>query len=571
MARSFNASDHVANAMNATLARDGSGPDHAPETAFPGARMGSVLFAAVLLAWLPGGAWAQEPLSAIDWMRETLSQPDTGAHPITPMTGDAWLQSAITTRPIDMTRAESVGLFSAERAGLPRNFWGNTTTDEELAVLIRGLPVDTLPALRDLTYRVLLAEFHAPRAAASTSPATLGAAEAGTPVSTGTSSFLTARIDKLMDFGAIDQAAALLDTLDLPDGALRQRRFEIALLLGQEQNACESVLRFGPGFAFAPALIFCQARHGDWAGAEQRLAQAREAGTLGPVYGPLLTRFLDADDALHNASEDDLASIMPARLTPLAWRLMEAIGEPVATHGLPVAFAHADLRGTIGWRAQIEAAERLVRTGALPPNQLLGLYTERSAAASGGIWERVRAVQRLDHALSRGDTQAIGTALLAAWPQIVEGEMEMAFVALYAEALMNAGLTGPEAEQAIIVGLLSDNYETVALENPGTTPRARFLNSIARGLPPDPADIASNPLKAAIAEAFASPPLVPEASRARLAAGRLGEEVLITLIRLSGASDPRVLTEGLAVLRAIGLEDVARRAALQSLLLERRG
>jgi len=532
------------------------------------------LFAAMLLAPLPGGpVAAQAPLSAIDWMRETLSQPEPGAHPITPMTGDAWLQSVITTRPIDTTRAESVGLFSAARAGLPIEFWGSITTDEELAVLIRALPVDTLPALRDLTYRVLLAEFHAPRIAHGDTHGAGSEAAAATaaPVATSASAFLTARIDKLMDFGAIDQAAALLDTLDLPDSALRQRQFEIALLLGQEQSACESVLRDSLPFSFDPALIFCLARHGDWAGAEDRLAQAREAGTLGPVYGPLLTRFLDAEDDLHNASNEDLHSLMPARLTPLAWRLVEAIGEPVATHGLPVAFAHADLRGTIGWRAQLEAAERLVRTGALPPNQLLGLYTERSAAASGGIWERVRAVQRLDQALNQRDATAIGAALSAAWPLIVEGELEVAFAALYGEALMNAELSGADQGQAVVVGLLSDNYETVALGNPGETPRARFLNSIARGLPPDPADIASNALKAAIAEAFAYPPPVPDASRARLAEGRLGEEVLITLIRLGGASDPRVLAEGLAVLRAIGLEDVARRAALQSLLLERRG
>ena len=54
-----------------------------------------------------------------------------------------------------------------------------------------------------------------------------------------------------------------------------------------------------------------------------------------------------------------------------------------------VAFAQADMRDNTGWKAQLEAAERLARNGVLDPNQLLGLYTEEKAAASGGVWDRV--------------------------------------------------------------------------------------------------------------------------------------------------------------------------------------
>ncbi len=514
-------------------------------------------------------ATAQDPLSAIDWLRENLTRPEPGAYPISPLMEDAWLQSAITTRALGTTRPESVGLFSAARAGLPRNFWG-TTPDAELRVLIDALPVDTLPALRDLSYRLLLAEFDAPISLAPTdrqSDNNLTADRSAT-------AFLTARIDKLIEFGAIDQAAALLDTLDSDDPGLRLRRFEIALLLEQEQRACEVMDNAGQPFPFEPAVIFCQARRGDWARAQAQYERAREMNTLGPVYGPLIEHFLDAEDHLHNG-ETTIESIRPTRLSPLAWRLLEAIGAPVATHGLPVAFAHADLRGTIGWRAQLEAAERLVRSGALPPNHLLGLYTERSAAASGGIWERVRAVQRLEHALEEGDSEAIGTALLNAWPHVAEGELEVAFANLYAEALLDAELSGAAQEQAVITGLLSDKYERIALDHPGQTPRMQFLTNVARGLAPSPAtdgdEALRDPLWAAVAEAFAEAPPVPEAALTRLSDGRLGEIVLRTLASLDNASDPRVLTDGLATLRHIGLEDVARRAALQSLLLERRG
>lgn len=538
---------------------------------------GLVLALALLVpANLPAPAWAQSdaastgqsPLSAIDWLRETMVLPEPGAYPVSPLGDNAWFDGDdITTRTIDTTMPDSVGLFAAARVGLPRDFWAGNSASE-LADLVIALPTDTLPALRDLSYRILLAEFDPPRMN-----------RAGAEVPAGVASpLLLARLDKLMEFGAIDQAAALLDTLGPIDPGLQQRRFEIALLLGEEQAACRDVLHRDPDQSVEPVLIFCRARHGDWHGAERRLQRAREAGTLGPLYESLLTRFLDADDHLHSDDPVDSTALqMPAQLSPLSWQLLEAIGEPVATFGLPVAFAHADLRGTIGWRAQLEAAERLVRAGALPPNRLLGLYTERSAAASGGIWERVRAVQALDAALARNDAGAIGEALLRAWPQIVAGELELAFTQIYSDILQEAGLEGPAAALAFEIGLLSERYETVALarqERADTAPlssREAFLIAVARGLAPDPAAAEGNPAKMAVAEAFAEDPALPEATIARLQQGRVGEQVLITLNRMGGAADPRVQAEELATLRHIGLEDIARRAALQSLLLERRG
>ncbi|HHX91874.1 MAG TPA: hypothetical protein GX700_19350 [Paracoccus sp.] len=536
-------------------------------------RRGAALAVSVSAA-LAAPAAAQDPLSAIDWLRDNLTRPEAGAYPISPLEGGGWTQDAITIRLLDATRPESVGLFSAARAGLPRAIWG-PSPDTELAALIRALPVDTLPALRDLSYRLLLAEFDAPEIPQP--PASRPPQDTGTTTETDPETrsmvFLLARIDKLIEFGAIDQAAALLDALEPVHPDLRLRRFEIALLLGQEQRACETMRDAARPFPSEPATIFCRARQGDWEGAQARLEDARAAGSLGPLYGPLIEHFLDADDHLHNGGPLDIGR--PMNLSPLAWRLLEAIGAPVATHGLPVAFAHADLRGTIGWRAQLEAAERLVRSGALPPNHLLGLYTERSAAASGGIWERVRAVQRLERALEAGDTGATGAALLTTWLQMVEGELEVAFASLYADALLASGLTGEALDLAVIVGLLSENYEQVALDHPGTSPRARFLNAVARGLTPgtvrDGEDARRDPARAAIAEAFAETPPVSEAAQQRLADGRLGEVLLGTLITLGAAGDPRAMIDALATLRHIGLEDVARRAALQSLLLERRG
>ena len=74
---------------------------------------------------------------------------------------------------------------------------------------------------------------------------------------------------------------------------------------------------------------------------------------------------------------------------------------------LPLAFTYADLSDNAGWKAQIEAAERLSRAGAIAPNLLLGLYTSQKPAASGGVWDRVAAFQGLDTAVAKGDVRAV--------------------------------------------------------------------------------------------------------------------------------------------------------------------
>lgn len=496
------------------------------------------------------------PLSAIEWLRQGAGQAITGAYPLTPpatIDGD----SDISVRALDALRPEAVGLFPAARVGLPDTLWG-TTPATTLAALISDLPVDMLPALRELSMRLLLAEFDAPLPERS---ATLDS----------TPGFLLARIDKLIDFGALDQAAALLDALDPADPVLRLRRFDIGLLLGDENRACVGVLTQNPPINNAAVLVFCLARDGQWDAASDMLSDAINSGELSEYEVELITHFLDGGESLPGAS-----TLIPPPVgtpSPLVWRLLEAAGEPVSTLGLPVAYAHADLRGTIGWRAQIEAAERLVRMGALSPNRLLGLYTERRAAASGGIWERVRLVQRLDAALNSGNVDATAAALLEAWPQVQAGELEVPMASLFAQPLGQMALPGRAGDLAFRIGLLSDDYETVALGLSPTRgdPQANFLAAIARGLDPATAGAMPGDAAQAVALAFGPDPFVPEDSLAAMAEGRLGEEILRNLARLGGPGDARALAEGLAILRYVGLEDIARRAALESLILERRG
>ena len=492
-----------------------------------------------------------EPLSAIDWLSKSVATPAAmpapGAVTAEPPVAKSVTQTAISILPLDAPSLDAIGLSSVARTGLPRDLWG-TTASADLARLIRAERVHTLPAIQSLLYRLLLAELAPPAD------------------SDGQGTVFLARIDKLLDLGALDPALALLEQVDHPPPEVFRRRFDIALLTGEEDRACE-VMRKTPGISPTfEARVFCLARGGDWNAAALSLRTGETLGYIDADMVPLLERFLDPELA---DGAPDLPA--PARPSPLVLRLMEAIGEPLQTSTLPLAFAHADLNSNAGWKTRLDAAERLARTGAIEPNLLLGLYTEREAAASGGVWERVRAVQTLDRAIADSDRAAVARTLPQAWQLVEAQELEVPFAALFGESLARMDLDGAAGALAFRIALLSDGYERVAK---GRTPRddsEAFLIGLATGdgsatVPPDQ-------MGAAIKAAFTGAADPAPEFAALVSERRLGEALLEAIDQITDGArgDLRDVTEGLVFLRHVGLETTARRAALELVLLERRG
>ena len=489
---------------------------------------------------------AEAPLSAIDWLSKSVATPVAPATPPEAAVSGNALPSTVAVSVIGGPSLDGVGLLSTQVTGLPRNLWGLGLTTE-IATLITAERIETLPALQQLLITVLLAEADPP-------------ADAGIG-----GTLLLSRIDKLLDMGALDQAEALLSATGSTETNLFRRSFDVALLTGSEDAACEkmqSAPNLAPTF---PARIFCLARSGDWNAAALALRTGQALGYVTDADDDLLTRFLDPD-----LFEGEPPPPAPARPTPLVWRMFAAIGEPLPTNNLPVAFAHAELQDTSGWKAQIEAAERLAKAGAIAPNVLLGLYTDRRPAASGGVWDRVDAVQDFEAALAQADPTAIARNLPLVWAQMVAVELEVPFATLYAMPLSKIGLEGDAGKLAFRIGLLSDQYERIASARIAANPEEAFLIALARGQLENA--VAPDSLGRAIAPAFSKPEPAPEALLL-LEQQRLGEAVLMAIDNVGRGvqGDLRGVTEGLSLLRHVGLEDVARRTALELMLLERRG
>lgn len=515
----------------------------------------AALVIAALCAGWAGSAQAEgtAPLSAIDWLSQSVSTPSGtavgGAARVleeAPVVEGGALPEDVATSAIDGPSPDAAGLFSPARTGLPRDLWGMGLEAEIIARLSESQS-EALPALQGLVMTLMLAE-------------------AVPPVdSAGDGRFLLARADRLLALGALDQAEALIDGSGLATPEAFRRAFDIALLTGQEDEGCtrmRDLPNLAPTF---PARIFCIARSGDWNAAALTLRTAQALGQIDDAEDALLSRFLDPD-----LYEGEPVPEAPQRMTPLTWRLYEAIGEPLPTATLPVAFAHAELRETAGWKGQIEAAERLARAGVVAPNLLLGLYTQRQPAASGGVWDRAAVVQRIDSALARGDASSVAEHLPLAWARMAEAELEVPFAILFADRLADVALTGEAAAVALEIGLLAPRYEAVAKAHRPVDARERFLVALATG--EVAGAVAQDSLGRAIVAGYTAPAL-PEAYAALVDQRRMGEAILLAIAQIGRGlqGEQREVSEGLAALRLLGLADAARRTALQLVLLERRG
>jgi len=503
-----------------------------------GARAGALLAAclaqpAPLAAQDPGA-----PLSAIPWLSETLDRPAPGTA-LPPPASVAPPRAAITVTPLAEPDRAATGLVPPDRAGLPADLWQGSAPGP-LADRLRAMPIHRYPALADAFARLVLLEAPPPR----------GAGDA----------LLLARVDALLLRGALDPARALLERAGPDTADLFRRWFDILLLEGTEDRACATLAarpELSPNYE---TRVFCLARGGRWHTAALTLETATALGRVTPGMRDLLARFLDPD-----IFEGEPLPDLSGPVTPLRFRLLEAIGEPVPTLHLPLAFAQTDLRHIIGWKARIEAAERLSQTGALDPNRLLGIYTARAPAASGGVWNRVAAIQALDIALVSGQPDTVAARLPAALDAMRAAGLEAVLAQLFGARLVRLALPPQSAAAALALALIAG--EPAPAQTAGLDPRLAFAAALARD--DAPAVAAPDALASALRAGLAADRL-PDRYAPMVARKRLGEALLTALDTLAAgrSADPANAGDALALLAHAGLGDLARQAAVQILLMD---
>ncbi|MBT8408476.1 MAG: hypothetical protein KJN93_02485 [Alphaproteobacteria bacterium] len=483
-----------------------------------------------------------KPLSAIDWLSNSVTL-ETPA-PQQPVAPSATLPQEIRVMPLDAPVPDTAGLVDGSTLGLAPGLWGRSSA----ADLARGLAAlgdvpDAPPSLNRFVIDLISARLDPPIDAAVDD------------------AFFLARIDRLLAMGHLEAAAQLTEQAGSSEPRRFRRAFDIALLTGTETDACRIIEETPDLSPTYPARIFCLARLGQWDVAALTLGNAETLDILSPREDALLLRFLDPD-----LFEDDPLPPAPNRPSPLVFRLYEAVGERIPTDQLPVAFAVTDLSDTVGWKTRLRAAERLAGVGALSFEAMLAIYQEREPAASGGIWERVEAVQALLRATEPRDAARIAETLPKAWVAAQEGGYEAGFARWMVQHLVGLQMRGQPAHLAFEIALLAGDTD-LAAGFANTSPEDRFLLALARGeraMPPG-----ADPLGRAVLRGLSAlgPGLTYEAL---IRDDRPGEALFRALAQLStgAAGNPDATAHSLALLRTLGLEALARQLAVELVLME---
>lgn len=506
-------------------------------------RIIAVASAAVFALTPASDASAQQPLSAIDWLSDSLELPVPEVLPKEDEPNGSNLPE-VSVSEIGARHVDAVGLLSPSRFGLTSDVWGRSSA-ADIAELIAGVgPGDRSPpsAVR-LFGDLMLLRLDPPVDAASDD------------------SLFVARLDTLLSLGRVGDAARLVSLAPAVEPDYFRRLFDAALLTGSEQAACRTIEETPDLSPTYMARVFCLARNGEWDVAALTLGTAQALDIVSPEDEALILYFLDPE------FDSDVELPQPPRLpTPLQFRMYEAIGERIPTDTLPIAYAHADLTDIVGWQTRLRAAERLTAAGAMAPRELIRTYTERAPAASGGVWSRVDAMQRFLEAARERVDPAIEASLAPAWSEMTTAGMHATMAPWFAQQLGDIQLTGAARHAAFEIALYAD-APSLARRMADTDGMERFLLALLDGTPdaaPPPDRLAQSVVRGLTENG------VPDRYAALVEDARQGEALLAALSDLldGAVGNPDRTADALILLRHLGLSDAARRIAVEIMLLE---
>lgn len=499
---------------------------------------------------------AQAPLSAIDWLSESLKNPPESfefridpAPLIPPITPEIEV-----TNGVGHTSPDAIGILSPSVTGFSINLWGNMSTHEVVSML-ESFPNNGTPEGNRLFRRILLAQANP----------TFDINQPG--------DILNARITRLFKMGALDEAEALVAIAQPLSPLLFGIAFDTAILTDRTTQVCNA-LKAAPALSGdLSSRVYCLARGGDWNAAAITLSLGATIGAIDATREEMLVRYLDPE-----LFEGEPDPAMPEVMEAMDFVLRESLLLPRPSGLLPLPYVYRDIGLRAPLRARIEALERLVKAGAIPSNLLFTAYRTGKAASSGGVWGRENAIQMLDKTLDGGDAEKVSTAIVEASKTLGEVGLLEALAREYGEVLAKLEYT-PEFEGAIdeIITLIHlSNITAPSWENQSerTSPLILAQNIVSRA--PLQVDESGDVMLTAITNALTL--VSPKSANARqvlemLEIGNQGQAILTALDMLAngGQSDPESIHTGLYVLTMAGQTAAARRIAVQILLMPNGG
>ena len=449
----------------------------------------------------------------------------------------------IEAEPILGINIDAVGLIPSSVSGFPNDLWAGS----QIATIrskLTSIGTNLVPAALELFYFILLAEAKPPWD------------------SSGEGKLFLTRVDKLIEFGALEQANELMDRSGGRGKELDSRRFDIALLTNNEHVPCSGIKNKTIDAPTFTHQIYCYVRLGEWKNAELVFEAAKTIGDFTTQEEKIVTIFLFPELALSIANQEFF------QLTPLLFRMLKDSGFYNYHQDIKPSLAFHLKDSSPEWKSRIESLEKLVRSNSLPFETLLVEYTDARPPSTDGVWERVRIVQALEAAISSQDTIAIKELFLQGYGLLDREALSVHFTDYYLPRIMphivEFGRISPSHYYAaILYSFPEEEMEIMAPSNRDEN----FIYSLRTGNLTNATP--STPLQQGIISGLTEPETSDELSR-MVEQGKFGEVLLdiLTILQDVKQTSPNEIRRALAGLTTLGLQATAREIALQILVIE---
>ncbi len=435
---------------------------------------------------------------------------------------------------------DAIGLLPSYVSDLPTDLWADSETSV-LVGLVSAQSADVVASAQDLLYRLLLAEAEPPQD------------------SSGDGQLYLARIDKIVEFGALQPARELLQRGRLQKREFFSRWFDISVLTRSEHKSCSALNQNRWLAPSVSALVFCLLRLGDWKEADFLYRMSLATGVLPEQETNALAKLLQPEEAI------DVSAKILAAHSPLEFRILVDSGYDVAANDLLNSYGYLYLQSGTVWRTRTAVAERLARNGVIPFERLLVVYAEHTPPASGAPWQRVQMITDVDASINAGDRQQAVKKFVQGFELARDLGLEVQFSRYFVPRLAKLQVDLHQDREFAIPVLLARRLPgqlSLIREHLWKDAARRAVFDLAHDLIPS-----GNPLAASI-HAGLSQPLGAGHLKDLIEKQRIGEALLNVVLKVQdiGESDPARVRDALAALNQMGMSDLASQIALQALV-----
>lgn len=288
----------------------------------------------------------------------------------------------------------SVGLISVENTSFPGNIW-NSSSEKLLAQKVNEMPEFELSSVNKLFKRLLILDTEPPINS-------IGSKNMG-------SLFLISRIDKLIEFGAIDEAETILDYIKNPGFELLKRKMDVALINGRLQGICKEIKSHSHSTVFLKFKILCLAREGDWNAAAIIFSVGSTLKLFTPIEKKLLLNFLDPEINIEIEKKE-----ISKNLSPINFYLFLSRNSLPNSKNLSPKYNYYFKEIGTPLMTRIEASEKLVKKFSMNAHHLFSLYRSSSQNLETEKSTLIKSIVELDNALKGDDKGKKLEALLKA-------------------------------------------------------------------------------------------------------------------------------------------------------------